>query len=521
MKGPPLADREPDSLSADLSAYLDGELDDVRRADVARLLADSPTARHTLEELRAVAGQLTALPRLRAPEGLGVALAQQAARRVTSRSRERRILSLRIFVRATAVAAMLAIGVFLGYELHGLAPTTGAHRGLDGASAPPVERSLAARPSSADSTSDERAKSAAAPGAKRPASPTAGAAPALAAAPPPPTPRAQAAITTYYEDAPSVTIAVRPRDEHEYYACAAVLAEWNAPAAVDAGKDRERLREFKSAEFAAAPSGTLDEVYHQVPATELAWRIDELASHVQQPDQIRIALQFDAASDVLAQAGQAGRLRRESAEAPGAAAARVLANRIVPVTPEGLAGVTDKKLAESEALAPATPAPVVAAPGSGARGARGGAVVGRAAGRVPGRGLPPRSDFDDQRDEQTQARDLDERHKAATAEPKIVIIDAPPPTTQSDTEYSMAATQPTPSAAMPTPWPEEQGGVEQTPALTLYDRLINLLQELPETDGPLGATGRPAGSVERITFRVTLLPPPPPTSAPATEPTDR
>lgn len=58
------------ALRAELSAYLDGELDGARRAEVERWLAATPAARRELAELRAVAQGLAGIPRESAPPGL-------------------------------------------------------------------------------------------------------------------------------------------------------------------------------------------------------------------------------------------------------------------------------------------------------------------------------------------------------------------------------------------------------------------------------------------------------------------
>lgn len=59
-----------DNLTADLSAYLDGELDSSRRAEVEALLERSAEARRTLADLRRVASGLREMPRASAPDDL-------------------------------------------------------------------------------------------------------------------------------------------------------------------------------------------------------------------------------------------------------------------------------------------------------------------------------------------------------------------------------------------------------------------------------------------------------------------
>ncbi len=61
-------------LEEQLSAYLDGELDDEARSEVAEHLARSPEAREALEQLRQVTSLVGKLPRGQAPEDLGEAI---------------------------------------------------------------------------------------------------------------------------------------------------------------------------------------------------------------------------------------------------------------------------------------------------------------------------------------------------------------------------------------------------------------------------------------------------------------
>jgi hypothetical protein len=64
-----------------LSAYLDGELTPAEKERAERLLADSPAARRTLGELRALAATLQSLPR----QKLGVDLSEQVLQAATQR----------------------------------------------------------------------------------------------------------------------------------------------------------------------------------------------------------------------------------------------------------------------------------------------------------------------------------------------------------------------------------------------------------------------------------------------------
>jgi len=116
---------ERDNLMAELSAYLDGELDSQTSAAVERLLAESAEARRTLEELRAVSRALRELPVQSAPRPLAdsvLADIRRAAGRVGPASPagaargsaatpppQRTLRTLRIATRLFAVAATLAL----------------------------------------------------------------------------------------------------------------------------------------------------------------------------------------------------------------------------------------------------------------------------------------------------------------------------------------------------------------------------------------------------------------------------
>lgn len=64
-----------------LSAYLDGELTSAEKVRAERLLADSPAARRTLEEMRALGATLQSLPR----QTLGVDLSEQVLQAAAKR----------------------------------------------------------------------------------------------------------------------------------------------------------------------------------------------------------------------------------------------------------------------------------------------------------------------------------------------------------------------------------------------------------------------------------------------------
>ena len=113
-----MANPEHNNLEADLSAYLDGELSASRTQAVEHLLAESAETRRTLEDLRQVRDQLTALPRLQLPAEPADSLVRRAEKELISRSAPaaRRARLLRLFGPLTAVAAVLVVGLFIGYQ---------------------------------------------------------------------------------------------------------------------------------------------------------------------------------------------------------------------------------------------------------------------------------------------------------------------------------------------------------------------------------------------------------------------
>jgi len=109
----------PDNLAADLSAYLDGELPEVRAREIEQQLADSAECRALLAELRDVSQALGRLPRRRAPDELVAALRHQAERRHlfgdARRPRTGRVL--RLFLRLSAAAAVIGGCVLVGWHV--------------------------------------------------------------------------------------------------------------------------------------------------------------------------------------------------------------------------------------------------------------------------------------------------------------------------------------------------------------------------------------------------------------------
>ena len=155
-------------------------------------------------------------------------------------------------------------------------------------------------------------------------------------------------------------------------------------------------------------------------------------------------------------------------------------------------------------VSPASPPPAESAPASyrGATPARGG----RGRGTIQGR-----QGLDDRRDEETKARDLDARHKDATAEPRITIVLVEPPGSQ--TASGVAPGPGTVPLAGPAPQPSDVADKSAPPDAST--RLLRYLfpggpsaNVCPDFDT---STLRGAASTrDRIRLRVTLLPPAPP-----------
>lgn len=108
--------REHEQLAADLSAYLDGELEAGRSAEVEHWLAESEEARGLLAGLRAMRAAVHALPRHPAPADLSERIRAAAARRVLLPAAiPHRYRTLRIALQYSSAAAILIACVYVGY----------------------------------------------------------------------------------------------------------------------------------------------------------------------------------------------------------------------------------------------------------------------------------------------------------------------------------------------------------------------------------------------------------------------
>jgi hypothetical protein len=122
-----LASADKEQLAADLSAYLDHELDPQRARQIERLLEESQDARRLLAELRAVAESVRDLPRMRAPETLAGRIRRAAERRGASGSHvpAQGVRVLRLVTRVVASAAVIVICTLAGWMMRDRVVTPG------------------------------------------------------------------------------------------------------------------------------------------------------------------------------------------------------------------------------------------------------------------------------------------------------------------------------------------------------------------------------------------------------------
>ena len=109
--------RELDKLGPDLSAFLDGELDEPRRSEIEALLEASAEARRRLEGLRTTSDLASELPRLRAPDSVTAAMrraAEQSGARPQRPHSGRRWLPA--LIKVASAAAVVVLGVTIGYQ---------------------------------------------------------------------------------------------------------------------------------------------------------------------------------------------------------------------------------------------------------------------------------------------------------------------------------------------------------------------------------------------------------------------
>lgn len=452
-----MADLEQDSLLADLSAYLDGELGAARAAEVARLLAESPDARRMLGELREVRDRVRALPRQPAPAELGTRLSPQIQARLSGLRRTSfwsgRVLRVGVPL-AAAAAAVLAIGFLLRSPARPEAQTAGPHTAQrlsrKAAGTPPLEPAAPlaavamekpeAQPPEADS---ERLTDLGYAAEESAAAPVA----------------AEGSV---------VAVVIQARDEAEYARNAALLERWSREAgpaepvrvaALPGGKAGSEVYPAAAARAVEAGSGATPRALayvYQLALPELDARVAHL---LEVNPREQVAIQSNVAADHWMAEDQSPPPVPLQGESGGVGPARAAPPRATEHP------MTEKKEAAAGKQVPRG----VAAP---AASGKGGAV------RQPIVG--------DQRDEAAMRERLHAQHMAVTAEPEVILIEQAP------------ASQP--SASQPGPTTRAAG----MPA-----------REGGRGGGVGGATTQ--ATPPRVELRVELLPAAP-TTAPASRP---
>jgi len=571
-----LTNREREQLEADLSAYLDGELDERRTAEIELALESSEQARQTLETLRLVSDRLGTLPRHRAPDQLTSAMASHAERRLLlgDDTTVRRSRIIRLVSQISAAAAVIAACAFVGWQvLQG--PDTGqqppmersAPRALKNAPAKPMAIALAKDKKKGEMHESRRGRGEDAyyggqpevvdeieahSQERIPQSRVVELAELTDAARAGEASVARGGAAFARESVPEtreVHIWITPRDEAEYVRMAAVLASWSAPA------PGRRLDEEKS-EFAFTPadqrelegklgaplrrskamdtlgskkrSPSVAHVY-QISAAELPTRIHQLSRNIDAPNQIRVQMNFDPTAEMPA--GDMD-IPGDQSTAAGTRPAR-------PAAPSGYVGPDRKVVAnKSHWLFPGGR--------QRAKGDEDSAAAEQPRKRVTRAGDRGRNDQAGVgvRGQPSAARDADDavvapgpRREAASAPVRSSV--RPAGGAKSHTEAPDGKPSTVPAAQAPAPdsteetldiegQPKERlrGFVRTTTAPATTDRLFDRLFLLRRSGGARGATAAatmPATqpAADRLTFRVTILPPSAaPTTPAASQPAD-
>lgn len=406
-----MADLERDNLLADLSAYLDGELDPLRRQAVERLLAEAPDARGRLAELREVHEQLYRLPRLRVPAELGARLQRQLEAGWPGAPERSpwsgRVLRLGVPL-AAAAAAVLAVGLFLRYQsrprlqAQPRVVTQRLESKRPGAETPSPSLPLAA----AELKKAERIPAQAVePAIERPVS-LGYAVPGVAPQPTVP-------------QEPAWVVVLQPRDEAEYAAIQEVLSSWSAQSRLDAGV-------LAAAPAAGGTGGESGDVKQKQPPAAPSVPALQPAEYVYQLSMPEL----DARLAQLLEVNPGAQVALQMGFPAGEATSVRLATQATATRDEALAA------------GPAKPA----------------AVAARAAGRQEKTGNPPvpagkgagprRAIIGDQRDAAARQERAHAQHQAVTAELETITLaeEAPAsqPTTQAAGQTSGATTQPGP-----------------------------------------------------------------------------
>jgi hypothetical protein len=352
-------------MSADLSAYLDGELDPARAAEVQRYLEESEDARRVLAELTTISDGLRLLPRVATSPEFTATLRREVEQRLHPQ-RPATVRSLRLFFGLGAVAAALIGGVWIGWRVWApvpareplLAQRVAAMKEPKQQPAPAVRSEVPAAPKVAEVLRTEM---------KPVETPIAASDLPVVVATAPPV--AESAQGPEIDATIGANLVLTPAGETEYAVASALLTQWTAQGAVQC----------------VSATGARQQVY-LMSAAEFPGRMELLG------DALGAAGSFEAARGVNAA------LRPADATSAGA----------TPVAPEMPAEAAPMQ-ARKEEPKKAQPAPA-AAPPAGARGES-------AAGRAAAREIAERQheSFLD-RDGRLPARpDLEARHNAIVA----------------------------------------------------------------------------------------------------------
>jgi hypothetical protein len=342
-----MTERERESLAADLSAYVDGELSPQRAGEVEAWLRTSVEARQELDELRRVSGAVRGLPRLTTPDSLAVRIAAAAAaRRAVGRPSRLKMFAWRRGPQiSAAAAAVLFVCIWGGYHV---AQAARKARPAHATTPAPV---VAAAPERSAPIVMERDLFLDAPEADRPAAALAKKSEAvreervvareLVDGPPP------APWDDEYTRLPTeIRVLIETESEPEYAALAEFLRPWAAPAGRWLIESAEKLGQGATGAAADVAAKRPDpellcsvQFSRQIDTGELQQWLDEIRERVGTPAQVHVQMGPAAGRDgrnAGATSKDAVKKRRNPpprvaakapAEAPAAAA--------VPATPPG------------------------------------------------------------------------------------------------------------------------------------------------------------------------------------------
>ena len=303
----------PEPLIEQLSAYLDGELDEAERRRVEAGLAASPEARAQLEALRTARDALATLPRPTAPAELRERVRRQIERASlleSSAPRPTRILRLARWTLAAAAVVLAAVVLRWSLEARRPARPVAVQPAPQPPQPAPQPAVATARPGPAD---DARPDTAAVPtttpvvqapppaylasvadaaGSGRAGQSARSARPAEASTPPH-APADAGSITLQPSEPPRVQVVVAPSDERQYAEARQVLRWWAGAATAPPASDpmHPDVEGLTAAAPASRPSAARPLTLAS-PSTPLRTRLllDRLRAAA--PQGVRVTLSF-------------------------------------------------------------------------------------------------------------------------------------------------------------------------------------------------------------------------------------